>query len=133
VTDSQRHPLDTEAYGADRLALHLLGATQAAALACVAWVGRGDKEAADAAAVAAMREVLGTVPGRGRVVIGEGEKDEAPMLYTGEEVGDGNGPAFELAIDPLEGTDYCASGLDGAISILAAGPRWSSTSQGTRG
>jgi fructose-1,6-bisphosphatase II len=85
-------------------------------------VGRGDKEAADGAAVEAMREVLGTVPGRGRVVIGEGEKDEAPMLYTGEEVGDGDGPEFELAIDPLEGTDYCASGLDGAISVLAAAP-----------
>ena len=110
------------AYGADRLALHLLGATQAAALACVPWVGRGDKEAADRAAVEAMREALSTVPGTGRVVIGEGEKDEAPMLYTGEEVGDGNGPAFELAIDPLEGTDYCASGLDGAIAVLAAGP-----------
>jgi fructose-1,6-bisphosphatase II len=113
---------DSQAYGADRLALHLLRATQAAALACVPWVGRGDKEGADGAAVAAMREVLATVPGCGRVVIGEGEKDEAPMLYTGEEVGDGNGPAFELAIDPLEGTDYCASGLDGAISVLAAGP-----------
>ncbi|MDQ6839489.1 MAG: class II fructose-bisphosphatase [Actinomycetota bacterium] len=112
----------TEAYGADSVALHLLGATQAAALACIPWVGRGDKEAADGAAVAAMREILGTVPGRGRVVIGEGEKDEAPMLYSGEEVGDGHGPAFELAIDPLEGTDYCASGLDGAISVLAAGP-----------
>ncbi len=109
-------------YGADRLALHLLGATQAAALACIPWVGRGDKDAADGAAVEAMREALGTVPGRGRVVIGEGEKDEAPMLYTGEEVGDGDGPAFELAIDPLEGTDYCASGLDGAIAVLAAGP-----------
>jgi fructose-1,6-bisphosphatase II len=113
---------DTQAYGADRLALHLLGATQAAALACIPWVGRGDKEGADGAAVAAMREVLSTVPGRGRVVIGEGEKDQAPMLYTGEELGDGDGPAFELAIDPLEGTDYCASGLDGAISVLAAGP-----------
>lgn len=122
MTDGPRQSPDAEAYGADRLALHLLGATQAAALACVPWVGRGDKEAADGAAVAAMRDVLGTVPGRGRVVIGEGEKDDAPMLYTGEEVGDGNGPAFELAIDPLEGTDYCASGLDGAISILAAGP-----------
>ncbi len=110
------------AYGADRLALHLLGATQAAALACIPWVGRGDKEAADGAAVEAMREALQTVPGKGRVVIGEGEKDEAPMLYTGEEVGDGKGPAFELAIDPLEGTDYCASGLDGAIAVLAAGP-----------
>ena len=121
MTDSPTKPQDG-AYGADRLALHLLGATQAAALACVPWVGRGDKEAADGAAVAAMREVLGTVPGRGKVVIGEGEKDEAPMLYTGEEVGDGDGPAFELAIDPLEGTDYCASGLDGAIAVLAAGP-----------
>jgi fructose-1,6-bisphosphatase II len=122
VTDSQSRPPDSDAYGADRLALDLLAATQAAALACVSWVGRGDKEGADGAAVKAMREVLGTVPGRGRVVIGEGEKDDAPMLYTGEEVGDGNGPAFELAIDPLEGTDYCASGLDGAISVLAAGP-----------
>ena len=110
------------AYGADRLALHLLGATQAAAVACIPWVGRGDKNAADNAAVEAMREALGTVPGTGRVVIGEGEKDEAPMLYTGEEVGNGDGPAFELAIDPLEGTDYCASGLDGAIAVLAAGP-----------
>ena len=123
MTDSPSQSPDTDAFGADRLALHLLGATQAAALACVPWVGRGDKEAADGAAVAAMREVLGTVPGTGRVVIGEGEKDEAPMLFTGEEVGDGDGPAFELAIDPLEGTDYCASGLDGAISVLAAGPR----------
>ena len=123
MNDSPSQSPDSDAFGADRLALHLLGATQAAALACVPWVGRGDKEAADGAAVAAMREVLGTVPGTGRVVIGEGEKDEAPMLFTGEEVGDGNGPAFELAIDPLEGTDYCASGLDGAISVLAAGPR----------
>ena len=112
----------SESFGADRVALHLLRATQAAAMACVSWVGRGDKEGADAAAVEAMREALSTVPGTGRVVIGEGEKDEAPMLYTGEEVGDGDGPAFELAIDPLEGTDYCASGLDGAISVLAAGP-----------
>ncbi len=112
----------SDSFGADRVALHLLRATQAAAMACVSWVGRGDKEGADSAAVEAMREALGTVPGAGRVVIGEGEKDEAPMLYTGEEVGDGDGPAFELAIDPLEGTDYCASGLDGAISVLAAGP-----------
>ena len=121
MTDSAQ-PSNNEAYGADRVALDLLGATQAAALACIPWVGRGDKEAADGAAVEAMRKVLGGVPGKGRVVIGEGEKDEAPMLYTDEEVGDGNGPAFELAIDPLEGTDYCASGLDGAISVLAAGP-----------
>ena len=123
MTDTARQAPDHDADGAEGLALHLLGATQAAALACVPWVGRGDKEAADGAAVAAMREVLSTVPGKGRVVIGEGEKDEAPMLYTGEEVGNGKGPDFELAIDPLEGTDYCASGLDGAISVLAAGPR----------
>ncbi|MCA1692121.1 MAG: class II fructose-bisphosphatase [Actinobacteria bacterium] len=122
MTDSPNQQAGSEGYGADLLALHLLRATQAAALACVPWVGRGDKEGADDAAVEAMRDALGSVPGKGRVVIGEGEKDEAPMLYTGEEVGDGNGPAFELAIDPLEGTDYCASGLDGALSVLAAGP-----------
>ncbi len=112
----------SDRFDADGIALHLLAGTQSAALACLSWVGRGDKNAADSAAVEAMRQVLGTVPGRGRVVIGEGEKDEAPMLYTGEEVGDGEGPEFELAIDPLEGTDYCASGLDGAISVLAAAP-----------
>ncbi|MDP8938604.1 MAG: class II fructose-bisphosphatase [Actinomycetota bacterium] len=112
----------TDRFDADGIALHLLAGTQAAALACLSWVGRGDKDGADGAAVESMRQVLGTVPGRGRVVIGEGEKDEAPMLYTGEEVGDGDGPEFELAIDPLEGTDYCASGLDGAISVLAAAP-----------
>ena len=112
----------TKSFDADGIALHLLAGTQAAALACLPWVGRGDKNAADEAAVTAMRDVLGTVPGRGRVVIGEGEKDDAPMLYTGEEVGDGEGPEFELAIDPLEGTDYCASGLDGAIAVMAAAP-----------
>jgi fructose-1,6-bisphosphatase II len=122
MADRPAQPGDAETYDADRVALPLLGATQAAALACVPWVGRGDKDGADGAAVAAMRDVLASVPGAGRVVIGEGEKDEAPMLYTGEEVGDGRGPAFELAIDPLEGTDYCASGLDGAISVLAVGP-----------
>jgi fructose-1,6-bisphosphatase II len=122
VSETSVQPPHDEGYDADSIALHLLGATHAAALACLPWVGRGDGKAADGAAVAAMREVLGTVPGRGRVVIGEGEKDEAPMLYTGEEVGDGQGAAFELAIDPLEGTDYCASGLDGAISVMAAAP-----------
>ena len=123
MTDSSEEPGGSEGYDADRAAFHLLASTQAAALACLPHVGSGDGKAADGAAVAAMREVLGTVPGKGRVVIGEGEKDEAPMLYTGEEVGDGTGPEFDLAIDPVEGTDYCANGLDGAISVLAAAPR----------
>ena len=111
-----------DAFDPDGLALHLLRSTQAAALACLDYVGRGDKKAADKAAVTAMREVLGEVPGQGKVVIGEGEKDEAPMLYRDEEVGEGSGPAFHLAVDPLEGTSYCAGGLEGAISVLAAAP-----------
>ncbi len=110
------------AYDPERLALQLLRGTQAAALACLEWVGRGDKNAGDKAAVNAMREVLGEVPGRGRVIIGEGEKDEAPMLYNDEEVGSGDGPAFHLAVDPLEGTSYCADGLEGAISVVGAAP-----------
>jgi fructose-1,6-bisphosphatase II len=109
----------------EALALPLLGVAQKAAIACAAWCGRGDADAADAAAVGAMREGLGTVPGSGRVVIGEGEKDEAPMLYAGEEVGAGGDPAFDLAIDPLEGTSYCAAGLEGAIAVMAAAPRGS--------
>ncbi len=112
----------SKAYDADALALHLLRSTQAAALASLEWVGRGDKNAADRAAVEAMRAVLAEVPGRGRVVIGEGEKDDAPMLYNDEEVGQGEGPSFDLAVDPLEGTTYCAQGLDGAIAVVAAAP-----------
>lgn len=107
----------------DGLALHLLTATQAAAMACLGWVGRGDKNAADADAVAAMRAALAEVPGRGRVVIGEGEKDDAPMLYQGEELGTGTGGGWDLAIDPLEGTNFCAHGAEGAIAVLATAPR----------
>ena len=109
-------------YDAEGAALHLLRGTQAAARACLPWVGRGDKDAADHAAVEAMRETLADVPGRGRVVIGEGEKDKAPMLYTGEELGAGDELTFEIAVDPLEGTTYCAEGLEGAISVVAAAP-----------
>ena len=112
-------------FDADGLALHLLNGTQAAALACMPWVGRGDKNAADGAAVEAMREVLGEVPGRGEVLIGEGEKDDAPMLYIGEEIGTGQGPAFELAVDPLEGTNYAATGTEGSIAVVAASPKGS--------
>ncbi|MDQ3979919.1 MAG: class II fructose-bisphosphatase [Actinomycetota bacterium] len=112
----------TPTYDPEGAALHLLRGTQAAARACVPWIGRGDKNAADQAAVEAMRETLAEVPGRGRVVIGEGEKDKAPMLYTGEEIGAGDEVTFEIAVDPLEGTNYCAQGVEGAISVVAAAP-----------
>ncbi len=107
----------------DALAMHLLRGTQQAALACIPWVGRGDSDAADGAAVEAMRSTFDTLPGRGTVVIGEGEKDEAPMLYLGEEVGKGDdGPAFDLAVDPLENTSACALNAEGAIAVVAAAP-----------
>ncbi len=118
------------AFDADSLALHLLRGTQAAAMACLEWVGRGDKNSADGAAVKAMRHVLGEVPGRGEIRIGEGEKDDAPMLYIGEEIGTGDGPAFELAVDPLEGTNYAATGTEGSIAVVAATPQdamWTTT------
>ena len=104
------------------LALPLLAATRAAALACLRWVGRDEPQEADGAAVAAMRASLAQLPGRATVVIGEGEKDAAPMLFAGEELGTGGGPACELAVDPLEGTRLCALGQEGAVSVLAAGP-----------
>jgi fructose-1,6-bisphosphatase II len=105
------------------LALPLLDAATVAAARCHAWIGRGDKHAADHAAVEAMRAHLSTVPGHGVVVIGEGEKDNAPMLFAGEEIGSGFGPDFDLAVDPLEGTNLCARGWPGAITVLAAAPR----------
>ena len=87
------------------------------------WVGRGDKVAADQAAVDAMRAMLDTVSMAGVVVIGEGEKDEAPMLYNGEEVGDGNGPGVDVAVDPLEGTRLTALGMPNAIAVIALAER----------
>ncbi|MFA9269485.1 MAG: class II fructose-bisphosphatase [Baekduiaceae bacterium] len=107
------------------LALELVRVTEAAALACARWVGKGDKEAADQAAVDAMRLVLDTVQMDGTVVIGEGEKDEAPMLYNGEKIGDGTGPALDIAVDPLEGTRLCALGMPSAISVIALAERGS--------
>ena len=92
------------------LALELVRVTEAAALAAARWVGRGDKEAADQAAVDAMRLLLETVPMDGIVVIGEGEKDEAPMLYNGERIGDGSPPEVDIAVDPLEGTQALRAG-----------------------
>ncbi|MGQ9692089.1 MAG: class II fructose-bisphosphatase [Thermaceae bacterium] len=104
------------------LALDLMRATEAAALAAALWVGRGNKEEGDRAAVEAMRLLLNTVPFRGRVVIGEGEKDKAPMLFNGEEVGTG-GAEMDLAVDPVEGTRLLALGRPGAISVIAAAPK----------
>ncbi len=95
-----------------------LAATREAAIACQPFVGRGDKHAADDAATGAMRSVLAEAPGVGTVVIGEGEKDGAPMLYNGERVGAG-GPAFDIAVDPLECTTFCAKGLPGSLATIA--------------
>src|SRR5918994_413970 len=105
------------------LALELVRVTEAAALAASGWVGRGEKEKADGAAVDAMRLVLDTVRMNGTVVIGEGEKDEAPMLYNGEDVGDGSGPAVDVAVDPLEGTRLTALGQPNAIAVIAVAER----------
>ena len=105
------------------LALELVRVTESAALAAARWVGRGEKESADGAAVDAMRLLLDTVPMDGIVVIGEGEKDEAPMLYNGERIGDGSPPEVDIAVDPLEGTTLCARGMPSALSVIALSER----------
>jgi fructose-1,6-bisphosphatase II len=105
------------------LALELVRVTESAATFAARWIGRGDKIAADQAAVDAMRLMINTVSMRGVVVIGEGEKDEAPMLYNGEEVGDGTGPEVDVAVDPLEGTRLTALGMPNAISVIAVAER----------
>src|SRR5690349_20479337 len=105
------------------LALELVRVTEAAALASARWVGRGDKIGADQAAVDAMRHVLDSVSMDGMVVIGEGEKDEAPMLYNGEKIGDGSPPVVDIAVDPLEGTRLCALGMPSAIAVIALAER----------
>jgi fructose-1,6-bisphosphatase II len=105
------------------LALELVRVTEAAAMGAARWIGRGDKESADQAAVDAMRLMLDTVSMDGVVVIGEGEKDEAPMLFNGEEVGSGDGPQVDVAVDPLEGTRLTALGQPNAISVIALAER----------
>ena len=107
------------------LALELVRVTETAALAAAPWVGRGEKDLADGAAVAAMREMINTVDMSGIVVIGEGEKDEAPMLANGEHVGNGEGPSCDVAVDPIDGTSLTAQGMNGAISVIALAPRGS--------
>jgi fructose-1,6-bisphosphatase II len=105
------------------LALELVRVTEAAALAAARMVGRGDKEGADQAAVDAMRHVLQSVSMDGVVVIGEGEKDEAPMLYNGEQIGDGTPPEVDIAVDPLEGTRLTALGMPSALAVIALAQR----------
>src|SRR5436190_11346232 len=104
-------------------ALELVRVTEAAALAASRWMGLGDKNGADGAAVEAMRVVLQTVPMDGIVVIGEGEKDEAPMLYNGERIGDGSPPETDIAVDPVEGTTLTSLGQGNAISVIAMSER----------
>src|SRR5271155_2341807 len=100
-------------------ALEAVRVTEAAALACAGWMGRGDEKKADQAAVNAMREALNGLSIEGTVVIGEGERDEAPMLFIGEKVGAGHGPKVDIAVDPLEGTTLCAKNMPGAIATMA--------------
>ena len=105
------------------LAMELVRVTEAPALAAGRWVGKGDKNGGDGAAVDAMRQLLSTVSMRGVVVIGEGEKDEAPMLYNGEEVGNGEGPEVDVAVDPIDGTTLMAEGRPNSIAVIAVSER----------
>jgi fructose-1,6-bisphosphatase II len=105
------------------LAMELVRVTEAAAMASARWVGRGDKNGADGAAVNAMRNLIGTVSMNGVVVIGEGEKDDAPMLFNGERVGDGTGAEADVAVDPIDGTTLAAKGMPNAISVIAVAER----------
>lgn len=120
------HSLQPAAQAPDRnLALDLVRVTEAGALAAGRWVGRGDKNGADGVAVNAMRSLINTVQMRGVVVIGEGEKDDAPMLFNGEEVGDGTGPECDVAVDPIDGTTLTAKSMPNAVSVMAVAPRGS--------
>ncbi|QZY28511.1 class II fructose-bisphosphatase [Nocardioides coralli] len=120
---SVSHP-DPNSSTVDRnLAMELVRVTEAAAMAAGRWVGRGDKNGADQVAVNAMRVMISTIGMNGTVVIGEGEKDEAPMLYNGERVGDGTGAECDVAVDPIDGTTLTAKGMNNAIAVLAVAPR----------
>src|ERR1700710_714960 len=121
MADSRDLPSDPDR----NLALELVRVTEAAAIAAGRFMGRGDKERVDQAAVDAMRPVLASIAMDGVVVIGEGEKDEAPMLYNGEQVGDGSPPVVDIAVDPLEGTTLCARGMPSALAVIALAERGS--------
>lgn len=120
----------TEGRLEEHLTLPLLEATRAASLASQPWFGRGDGKAADGAAVDALRAALNDAPGEGVVVIGEGEKDDAPMLYNGEVVGRGGEPRYDIAVDPLDGTRYMAGRLPGAVAVIAVSERGTMWSPG---
>ena len=107
------------------LSLGLARVSEAAAIAATKFIGAGDEKAADQAAVDAMRTQLNMLDINGKVVIGEGERDEAPMLYVGEQVGSGNGPAVDIALDPLEGTNLTAKDMPNALTVIAMGPKGS--------
>src|SRR5581483_10080808 len=129
MTENHHHlpsELEVPSEAPDRnLALELVRVTEAAAMAAGRWIGRGDKNGADGVAVNAMRHLIGTVAMNGVVVIGEGEKDEAPMLFNGEHVGDGSGPDCDVAVDPIDGTRLTAMGMNNALSVLAVADRGS--------
>lgn len=113
----------SDANALSSLALMAVNAAESAAIASSAWIGRGEKESADQAAVDALRTGLNAMPMRGRIVIGEGERDEAPMLFIGEEVGTGTGPEIDIALDPLEGTTLTAWGMNNALVVVSFSPR----------
>lgn len=124
VAESSNDSIATRGEAPDRnLALELVRVTEAAAMAAGRWVGRGDKNGGDGAAVDAMRKLINSVSMRGVVVIGEGEKDDAPMLYNGEQVGDGTGPECDVAVDPIDGTTLMSKGMPNAIAVLALSER----------
>jgi fructose-1,6-bisphosphatase II len=123
TTESDTDSATLYAHPDRNLAMELVRATEAAAIRAVPFIGRGDKNAADKAAVDAMRVFLGTVNFDGVIVIGEGEKDEAPMLFNGEHVGNGRGPACDIAVDPIDGTSLTAAGRQNALSVIAVSDR----------
>jgi fructose-1,6-bisphosphatase II len=116
---SNRTPQDLDR----NIALDLVRVTEAAAMSAGRWVGRGDKEGGDGAAVDAMRKLINSIQMQGVVVIGEGEKDNAPMLYNGERVGDGSGPEVDVAVDPIDGTTLMSKGMPNALAVLAVAER----------
>ena len=125
MTENERASTSAPQAPERNLALELARVTEAGAMAAARWVGRGDKNGADGAAVNAMRLLINSVSMNGVVVIGEGEKDRAPMLYNGEQVGDGTGAACDVAVDPIDGTRLTANGMPNAVSVLAVSPRGS--------
>ncbi len=126
IDDEPETPPEPGRHAPDRnLAMELVRVTEAAAMASARWVGRGDKNGADGAAVNAMRRLINTVSMDGVVVIGEGEKDAAPMLFNGEQVGDGSGPRCDVAVDPIDGTRLTANGMPDAIAVIAVSARGS--------